>query len=52
MQTISVGNPLPQLLWDFGWLVILGIGAVTGEKAVAGANRESGKVPAGAEAHA
>jgi hypothetical protein len=52
MQTISVGNPLPQLLWDFGWLVILGIGAVTGNKAVAGANRESSEMPAGAEAHA
>ncbi|MEP6753394.1 MAG: glycosyltransferase family 87 protein [Candidatus Dormiibacterota bacterium] len=27
MQTISLGNPLPQLIWDFGWLVILGLGA-------------------------
>ena len=27
MQAISLGNPLPQLLWDFGWLVILGFAA-------------------------
>jgi hypothetical protein len=27
MQTISLGDPLPQLVWDFGWLVILGVGA-------------------------
>ena len=27
MQAISLGNPLPQLIWDFGWLVILGLGA-------------------------
>jgi len=26
MQAISLGNPLPQLLWDLGWLVILGLG--------------------------
>jgi hypothetical protein len=29
LQTISLGNPLPQLLWDFGWLVILGLAAFT-----------------------
>jgi hypothetical protein len=28
MQAISLGNPLPQLAWDFGWLVILALGAV------------------------
>jgi hypothetical protein len=27
MQAISLGNPLPQLIWDSGWLVILGLGA-------------------------
>lgn len=27
MLAISLGNPLPQLLWDFGWLVILAFGA-------------------------
>ena len=27
MTTISVGEPLPQLIWDIGWLVILGVGA-------------------------
>ncbi|HEX3509303.1 MAG TPA: glycosyltransferase family 87 protein [Candidatus Dormibacteraeota bacterium] len=27
MLAISLGNPLPQLLWDFGWLVILALGA-------------------------
>jgi len=30
MQAISLGDPLPQLVWDFGWLVILGIGAFAG----------------------
>ena len=29
MQAISLGNPLPLLIWDFGWLVILGLGAFT-----------------------
>jgi len=29
LQAISLGNPLPQLLWDFGWLVILGVTAFT-----------------------
>jgi len=32
MQAISLGNPLPQLVWDFGWLVILGIGAFAGNR--------------------
>jgi hypothetical protein len=27
MLFISLGNPLPQLAWDFGWLVILAVGA-------------------------
>jgi hypothetical protein len=27
MQAISLGDTLPQLIWDFGWLIILGIGA-------------------------
>jgi hypothetical protein len=27
MQAISLGNPLPQLIWDFGWLLVLGLGA-------------------------
>ena len=27
MLAISLGNPLPQLLWDFGWLVILALAA-------------------------
>jgi hypothetical protein len=29
LQAISVGNPLPQLIWDFGWLVILALAAFT-----------------------
>ena len=33
MQAISLGNPLPQLIWDFGWLFILGLGALTGNAA-------------------
>ena len=32
MQWISLGDTLPQLLWDFGWLVILGLGAITGDR--------------------
>jgi hypothetical protein len=27
MQALSLGNTLPQLVWDLGWLVILGLGA-------------------------
>lgn len=27
MTAISVGEPLPLLIWDIGWLVILGVGA-------------------------
>jgi hypothetical protein len=27
LQTIAVGQPLPQLVWDAGWLVILALGA-------------------------
>ena len=27
LQTIALGQPLPQLLWDAGWLVILALGA-------------------------
>lgn len=32
LQAISVGQPLPQLIWDFCWLVILGIGAFAGNR--------------------
>jgi hypothetical protein len=32
MQAISVGQPTPQLIWDFCWLVILGIGAFAGKR--------------------
>ena len=52
MQAISLGNPLPQLLWDFGWLVILGLGASTGDSAPADAHRTSTTSPPGAEARA
>jgi hypothetical protein len=27
LQAIALGEPLPQLIWDAGWLVILGLGA-------------------------
>jgi hypothetical protein len=30
MQLISLGQPIPQLLWDAGWLVILGAQSATG----------------------
>jgi Glycosyltransferase family 87 len=35
LQTIAVGQPLPQLVWDAGWLVILGSGGAvaSGESA-------------------
>ena len=52
MQAISLGNPLPQLLWDFGWLVILGLGASTGDSAPADASRTSATSSPGAEARA
>ena len=29
LLAISLGNPLPQLIWDFAWLVILGATAFT-----------------------
>ena len=41
MQAISLGNPLPQLAWDFGWLVILGLGAFTAGNEPAAANPRS-----------
>jgi hypothetical protein len=28
LQAIALGEPLPQLIWDAGWLVILGAGGV------------------------
>jgi hypothetical protein len=33
LQAIALGEPLPQLMWDAGWLVILAAGGVaaTGE---------------------
>jgi len=27
LQAIALGQPVPQLIWDAGWLVILGLGA-------------------------
>ena len=29
LQAIALGEPLPQLIWDAGWLVILGVAPVT-----------------------
>jgi Glycosyltransferase family 87 len=29
MQALSVGQPVPQLMWDAGWLVILGLATST-----------------------
>jgi hypothetical protein len=52
MQAISLGNPLPQLLWDFGWLVILGIGALSRDEASAARDREAGALTPGAEMRA
>ena len=37
MTAISLGDTLPQLVWDFGWLVILGIGAFAGDREPAAA---------------
>ena len=52
LQAISLGNPLPQLIWDFGWLVILGLGAFARESAPGTSTRESGAPTPGAEIRA
>jgi hypothetical protein len=49
MQAISLGNPLPQLLWDFGWLVILGLGAFNRDRAPASANSKPKSLPKSTE---
>ena len=49
MQAISLGNPLPQLLWDFGWLAILGLGAFTQASSTATTTGSSTTSPRGAE---
>jgi len=49
MQAISLGNPLPQLMWDFGWLVILGLGAFSEASAPASTDGKSRALPPGAE---
>ena len=41
MQAISLGNPLPQLLWDLGWLVILALAAFHPARAPISSNRTS-----------
>jgi len=33
MQTIDLGQPVPQLIWDFGWLLILGAGGLAAKDA-------------------
>jgi hypothetical protein len=43
MQAISVGNPLPLLIWDFVWLVILGLGAFGSDRVAA--ESRSGATP-------
>jgi glycosyl transferase family 87 len=42
LQAISLGNPLPQLIWDFGWLVILGVAAFTPAGTPEASNPKSG----------
>jgi hypothetical protein len=37
MTALSLGDTLPQLVWDFGWLIILGIGAFAGDREAAAA---------------
>jgi hypothetical protein len=49
MQAISLGNPLPQLMWDLGWLVILGLGAFSEASAPASTDGKSRALPPGAE---
>jgi len=31
MQAVTLGQPLPQLLWEAGWLMILGVGGLYGK---------------------
>jgi hypothetical protein len=35
MQVLTLGQPVPQLIWDVAWLVILGTGTFTGRQALA-----------------
>jgi hypothetical protein len=42
MQLISLGQPIPQLLWDAGWLVILGVNSYGGSVESAPAIRSAG----------
>ena len=30
LQALEIGQPIPQLIWDAGWLVILGTGSLEG----------------------
>jgi hypothetical protein len=49
MQAISLGNPLPQLIWDFGWLVILGLGGLAADRQPAAHAGELPAAPIGAD---
>jgi hypothetical protein len=42
MQLISLGQPIPQLLWDAGWLAILAVSSYGGSVESAPAIRSTG----------
>ena len=42
MQLITLGQPIPQLLWDAGWLVILAVSSFGGSAESAPATRSAG----------
>jgi hypothetical protein len=48
MQAVTLGQPLPQVLWDAGWLAILGFSSFYGS----GASDPAIRSPAGSGAHA
>jgi glycosyl transferase family 87 len=44
MQTLTLGQPVPQLLWDLGWLAILAVGGFTSQRALAPAAYEPARM--------
>jgi hypothetical protein len=48
MQAVTLGQPLPQVLWDAGWLVILGVSSFYGS----GASDPATRSPAASGARA
>ena len=50
-QFTSIGLPLPQLMWQPGWLAVLAREALAGRQTALAADREQGGGPDGDDAH-